>query len=78
MYLLKTEQIQMMIPWNIRLNHTKAANIMKAGDTCYIREGTYREMEKPSNLGMADAPITFMPYNDKKVVVSGVDLLEGT
>lgn len=51
---------------------------MKAGDTCYIREGTYREMEKPSNLGMADAPITFMPYNDKKVVVSGVDLLEGT
>ena len=53
----------------------KAASIMVAGDTCYIRAGTYRETVVPANSGNADAPITFQAFQNEKVVVSGADLV---
>ena len=54
---------------------SKAAAILKAGDACYIREGTYRETVKPANSGTADAPILFSAYNNEKVVISGADVI---
>jgi hypothetical protein len=53
----------------------RAASVMTAGDTCYIRKGVYREKVTPTNSGTLSAPITFDPYNGKAVIVSGADLL---
>lgn len=54
-----------------------AADRMVAGDTCYIRAGTYRETAIPTNSGSAGAPITFAAYGNEKVVVSGTDVILG-
>ena len=54
-----------------------AADVAVAGDTVFIRGGTYRETVHPVNSGTAGAPITFMPYNNEQVTVSGADLLSG-
>src|SRR4051812_40928693 len=51
----------------------RAANVMTAGDTVYIRTGVYREIVRPANSGVPGAPITFQPYNDEAVTVSGAD-----
>lgn len=56
----------------------KAASIMVAGDTCYIRAGTYRETVTPANNGTASAPITFAPYSGEKPIISGANLLSAT
>ncbi|MBD2043464.1 right-handed parallel beta-helix repeat-containing protein [Microcoleus sp. FACHB-672] len=53
----------------------KAATVAQAGDTVYIRAGTYREKITPANSGTADQPITFKPYKDEEVIVSGADLV---
>jgi fibronectin type 3 domain-containing protein len=53
----------------------KAATNMVAGDSCYIRQGTYRETVTPANSGTSSARITFAPYAGEKVVVSGADVL---
>ena len=45
----------------------KAANLMRAGDTCLIRAGTYRETITPANSGASGAPITFDAYNGERV-----------
>lgn len=37
----------------------------------------YRETVRPSNSGTSSAPITFKPYNNERVVISGADLLTG-
>lgn len=55
-----------------------AASLMVAGDTCYIRQGTYREEVVPANSGASGAPITFTNYPNELVVVSGADVLTGT
>lgn len=54
----------------------RAAEIMVAGDTCYVRAGTYRETVRPINSGEEGKPITFRPYEDEAVVVSGADPLD--
>ncbi len=54
---------------------SKAASLMKAGDACYIREGTYRETVRPAMSGTADAGILFSAYNNEKVVISGADIV---
>ena len=46
---------------------------MSAGDTCLIKEGTYRETVIPVNDGENGAPITFMAYGDDKVTLSGTE-----
>src|SRR5262245_1953827 len=48
-----------------------------AGDTCYIRAGTYRETIQPLNSGTTGAPIAFKAYNGEVVTVSGADVLNG-
>ena len=53
----------------------RAASVMTAGDTYYIRKGVYRETVTPTNSGTSSAPITFAPYNGEAVIVSGADLL---
>jgi hypothetical protein len=55
----------------------KAANVMVAGDTVYVKEGTYLKDGvcgeycgiAPKNSGSAAAPITFKVYPGHKVVV---------
>src|ERR1051325_1309053 len=49
----------------------KAASVMVAGDTANIRGGIYRELVRPANSGTPGAPITFQPFNDEAVVISG-------
>ena len=53
----------------------QAASVMVAGDTCYIRAGTYRETVTPVNSGTSLNPITFTNYNGEPVLVSGLDVI---
>jgi hypothetical protein len=55
----------------------KCAEIAKAGQTCFIRAGVYRETVRPANSGTAAAPITFVPYNNEQVTISGADPVSG-
>jgi hypothetical protein len=55
----------------------KCASIATAGDTCLIRQGTYRETVTPANSGTAASPITFAPYNNEQVTISGADEVTG-
>lgn len=55
----------------------KAADLMQAGDVCYIRSGTYRETIVPANSGTSGSPIIFTSYPGDKVVVSGADPANG-
>ena len=50
----------------------QAADIMEAGDICYIREGFYRENIIIDNKdGSEGAPIIFTSYNNERVVLDG-------
>ena len=50
----------------------KSANVMGAGDTCYIRGGNYHEAVVISGLnGSAGAPITFTAYTNEVVTING-------
>ena len=51
----------------------KAASVMVAGDTGYIRGGTYRETVTPANSGTAGSRITYAAYNNETVIISGLD-----
>ena len=53
----------------------KAASVMVAGDTAFIRAGIYRETVTPANSGTQNAPITYMPYNGESVTVSGAGVM---
>ncbi|MEL7529995.1 MAG: DUF1565 domain-containing protein, partial [Bacteroidota bacterium] len=55
------------------LTISKAATIMQAGDSCFIKAGTYRELLSPSNHGTANAPIVFMAFGEDEVVVSATE-----
>jgi Right handed beta helix region len=55
----------------------KAASVAVAGDTVYVRTGTYRETVTPAHSGTAGAPITFARYLNEQPVVSGANLLSG-
>lgn len=51
----------------------RAADALKPGDTCYLREGVYREVLRPAKSGAPGATITFANYQNEKVVLSGAD-----
>ena len=51
----------------------KAADSMKAGDTCIIRGGTYRETVTMKTSGTSAKPISFQAYKGETVTVSGAD-----
>src|SRR5689334_8107505 len=55
----------------------KAASVARAGDVVYVRAGTYRETITPARSGTASAPITFQPYRNEAVTVSGADVVSG-
>jgi hypothetical protein len=55
----------------------KAASVMVAGDTCYVRGGTYRETVTPANSGTAGSRITYQNYSNEVVIISGADPLPG-
>ncbi|MBU0715237.1 MAG: DUF1565 domain-containing protein [Verrucomicrobia bacterium] len=55
----------------------KAASIATAGNTVYIRAGTYRETVTPSNSGSSGSVIRFTNYNSETVTVSGADAITG-
>lgn len=52
---------------------TYASRRVVAGDTVHIRGGTYREVIRPQSSGTADAPITFKPYENEKVVITTLE-----
>lgn len=55
----------------------EAAAQMRAGDTCYIRGGTYRETVVPANSGTLGRPMVFTHYDGEAVTVSGADEIDG-
>lgn len=55
----------------------KCAEVAVAGDTCFLREGTYHETVTPSASGAPNAPITFKPYENEVATVSGADPVGG-
>lgn len=59
------------------LTISKAASVAIAGDTVYIREGTYEETLTPSNSGTAGNPIIFQSYPGEKVIISAMEALSG-
>lgn len=55
----------------------KAADLLVAGDTCYIMNGKYREQVIPANNGVLGNPIVFTSYNNERVVILGSDSISG-
>lgn len=58
------------------LTISKAAGLMVAGDICYIREGTYREVLRPANGGTADSPLTFRAWEEEIVIISATEPIQ--
>lgn len=54
-----------------------AATNMVAGDSCFIRGGSYRETLAPAASGTAGAPITFAAYSNEVVTVNAADVVTG-
>jgi hypothetical protein len=55
----------------------KACGVVQPGDTCWLREGVYREVLKPQVSGQEGKPITFKAWSGENVVLSGLDKLAG-
>ena len=62
-------------PWK---TINKVNSTLQAGDTIYIRGGTYNNVQgneanciRPTNDGSAGNPITYMAYNNETVIVTG-------
>jgi parallel beta-helix repeat protein len=49
----------------------KAANTLAAGDTVYIKSGTYKERVVPKNSGTNDNYITYSAYGNDDVIIDG-------
>ena len=48
----------------------KAASVMTAGDTVYVREGIYEEMVTPRRSGTSDQWISYLTFPGETVVVT--------
>jgi len=55
----------------------KAASVLEPGDTCYLREGVYREVLRPQRSGEPDEEITFTNWRNERAVISGADGVTG-
>ena len=55
----------------------KAADTMVAGDTCFLREGTYRETVRPKEFGQEGSPIRFVAYPGEKAIIDGTEPVDG-
>ena len=59
------------LPW---LTVQKAANTLVAGDTVYIKAGTYNEIVTPVNSGSSGNYITYTNYSNATVTIDGTSL----
>src|SRR5579864_957622 len=55
----------------------QAANVARAGDTVFIRGGTYRQTVIPAHSGTAAKPITFRALANQQVIIDGADPVGG-
>lgn len=55
----------------------QAADVMIAGDTCFIHQGIYREKVIPANSGTASEPILYRAFDNDHVVISATDPVSG-
>lgn len=56
----------------------KAETVAIAGDTVFIKSGTYQEQNlNPVNTGTPDAPITFKAYGDGEVIIDPSRVVTG-
>ena len=55
----------------------KAAKVAIAGDVVQVRTGIYRETVIPTKSGTAGSPITFQPYDNELVTISGAEIING-
>jgi hypothetical protein len=55
----------------------KAADLMKPGDTCYVRGGVYRQVVRPKLSGTREKPIRFEAWPGEVVVLSGTEPIRG-
>lgn len=55
----------------------KAADVMQAGDTCYIHAGTYYETVRPARSGAKGKPIVFTAYRNDEIIVHGGRIITG-
>lgn len=54
----------------------KAADIIKAGDTCYIHQGVYRETVRLRKSGAKGRPIRFIAAHGEVAVLSGTEPIQ--
>ena len=54
---------------------SKCARVARAGDTCIVRAGIYRETVRPYRSGRVGSPIIFRAATGEKVVVTGLNRL---
>jgi hypothetical protein len=59
------------LPWK---TIQKAANTVVAGDTVYIKTGTYNERVIPANSGSSGSPIIYAPYESDEVIIDATGL----
>ena len=62
-------------PWRTL---THAAKALQPGDTCFVREGVYRESVKLTQSGTPEAPIRFLGWPGERAVICGLDRVQGT
>src|SRR5688572_21077524 len=55
----------------------QAAQLAQPGDIVLVRGGTYRETVTPARSGTGSARITYKPYNNERVTISGADRVTG-
>ena len=55
----------------------KAASLMQAGDTCFIRGGTYRETVVQERSGKEGRPIRFVAHPGELVTLCGMEPVRG-
>ena len=54
----------------------KCAELVRPGETCWLRKGTYRETVRPIASGTKSKPITFAAYQKEPVTISGTELVD--
>lgn len=59
------------LPW---LTIQKAANMLEAGDTVFIKEGVYNERVIPKNSGKEGAYISYIAYPGDTVIINGKNI----
>ena len=56
----------------------QAAQVMVAGDVCWVHEGIYREQVRPSNSGTSGQPIRFEAWNNETVYITGTETVRAS